>query len=175
MYLTNDWVFDVYRIGKSCEMSLSGTYRECWERTVGQRGGLLVAIANTLDPLLGIFANASILAQSLKLLLEGVNIYMTVVECLLTITIFCLLPLCLMRNLGALAPFSALGMAAVLTALACMLIRYLDGSYRPGGEFYDDIPSYMQPNFGTESRPLSLDALPFVCMVYTSFDMHYNR
>jgi len=161
-------------IGKSCEMSLSGTYRECWERTVGQRGGLLVAITNTLDPLLGIFANASILAQSLKLLLEGINIYMTVVECLLAITIVYLLPLCLMRNLEALAPFSAMGMAAVTTAFACMLIRYLDGSYRTGGEYYDDIPPYMQPKFGTESRPLSIDALPFVCMVYTSFDMHYN-
>lgn len=134
-----------------------------------------MAIANTLDPLLGIFANASILAQSLKLLLEGVNIHWTVVESLLAVTVVCLLPLCLMRNLGALAPFSAMGMAAVLMALICMLVRYLDGSYRPGGEFYDDVPARLQPQFGTESRPLSIDALPFVCMVYTSFDMHYNR
>ena len=156
-------------------MSLSGTYRECWERTVGHKGGLLVAIVNTLDPLLGIFANASILSQSLQLLLEGVNIYMSVVQCLLLITGLCLLPLCLMKNLGALAPFSTLGMAAVLVALGCMIVRYLDGSYQPGGEYFNDIPEYLQPSFGTESRPLSMDALPFVCMVYTSFDMHYNR
>lgn len=161
-------------IGKACEISLSSTYRECWERTVGQRGGLLVAIVNTLDPLLGIFANASILAQSLQLLLEGVNVYFSVVECLLLVTFICLLPMCLLKNLNALAPFSAFGMAAVLGALGCMIVRYLDGSYQPGGEFYNDIPREMQPSFGSISRPWSIDALPFVCMVYTSFDMHYN-
>ena len=36
------------RIGRACGMSLSGTYRECWERTVGHRGGLGVAVASTL-------------------------------------------------------------------------------------------------------------------------------
>ena len=155
-------------------MSLSGTYRECWERTVGQKGGLLVAVANTFDPLLGIFANASILSQSLQLLLEGINVYMSVIACLLLITVVCLLPLCLMKKLDALAPFSTMGMAAVLTALACMVLRYLDGSYRPGGEYYDDIPISYRPSFGDVSRPFSVAALPFICMVYTSMDMHYN-
>ena len=134
----------------------------------------MVAVVNTLDPLLGIFANTSILVQSLKLLLEGVDVYLTVVECLLLITAVALLPMCLMKNLGALAPFSALGMVAVLCALGCMIVRYLDGSYLLDGEYYDDIPKKFRPSFGTESRPLSIDALPFVCMVYTSFDMHYN-
>lgn len=162
-------------IGKSCEMSKSSTYRECWERTVGHRGGLFVAIVNTLDPLLGIFANASILSQSLQLLLQGFfDIDLPLVECLLLVTLVGLLPLCLMKNLDALAPFSALGMAAVLTALACMTTRYLDGSYLPDGQYFADIPHHLRPSFGHESRPWSTDALPFVCMVYTSYDMHYN-
>jgi sodium-coupled neutral amino acid transporter 11 len=163
-------------IGKSCQMSKSSTYRECWERTVGHRGGLFVAIVNTLDPLLGIFSNASILSQSMQLLLQGFfDIHLTVVESLLLITFFALLPLCLMKNLDALAPFSAMGMAAVLAALACMMVRYFDGSYMgPDGKFYNDIPHHLRPSFGTESHPFSVDALPFLCMVYTSFDMHYN-
>ncbi|CAB9505928.1 Putative sodium-coupled neutral amino acid transporter 11 [Seminavis robusta] len=161
-------------IGKACDMSLSGTYRECWERTVGHRGGLGVAVASTVDPLIGIFANASILSQSLQLILQGIDIHLNVTECLLLITFLALLPLCLMKNLDALAPFSALGMASVLCALGCMTFRYLDGSYLPDGQFYNDIPINMRPSFGTSSRPFSMDALPFVCMVYTSFDMHYN-
>lgn len=174
-------------------MSNSSSYRECWERTVGRRGGMLVAVVNTLDPLLGIFANASILWQSLQLLLEGVKIYWNDVVCLLAVTVIGILPLCLMKNLNALAPFSAIGMAAVLGALGAMVVRYMDGSYQPGGAFYDDIPAIMQPRFGTTSRPWSMSALPFVCMVFTvrfehildfcrlpmdafhqSFDMHYN-
>lgn len=155
-------------------MSGSVTYRECWEKTVGQRGGLSVAIANTLDPLLGIFANASIMSQSLQLLLEGINVNWTVRECLLAVTLLGILPLCLMKSLNALAPFSTIGMAAVLCALAAMIVRYVDGSYQPGGTFYNDIGPQLQPSFGTRNHPWSMEALPFVCMVYTSFDMHYN-
>ena len=163
-------------IGKSCELSKSSTYRECWERTVGHRGGLFVAIVNTLDPLLGIFSNASILSQSLQLLLEGFfDIHLNLVESLLLITTLGLLPLCLMKNLDALAPYSALGMGAVLTALICMTIRYFDGSYMaPDGRYYNDVPYHLRPKFGLTNRPWSVDVLPFVCMVYTSFDMHYN-
>ena len=164
----------ILRIGKSCEMTHSATYRECWERTVGERGGLCVAIVNTIDPLLGIFANATILSQSLQLLLESVNIYWNTVECLLFITIVGVLPLCLMKDLNALAPFSAMGMAAVLFALAVMIVRYMDGSYLPGGFYYDDTPLELSPSFGKQSHPFSTAILPFVCMIFTSFDMHYN-
>lgn len=161
-------------IAKSCELSLSATYRECWERTVGHRGGMLVAIVNTLDPLLGILANASILSQSLQLMLLSVNVNLNLTECLLLVTVVGLLPLCLLKNLAALAPFSALGMVAVLCALGCMMIRYWDGSYQPDGQFYDEIPTHLRPSFGYTSRPWSVYALPFVCMIFTSFDMHYN-
>ena len=79
-----------------------------------------------------------------------------------------------MKNLDALAPYSALGMAAVMGALGCMSFRYMDGSYAPGGKFYDDIPEQLQPSFGNSNRVFSADALPFVCMIFTSFDMHFN-
>lgn len=148
-------------------MTGSATYRKCWESTVGDRGGLFVAVVNTLDPLLGIYANASILGQSLMLLLQGVDIYWSQVECLLIITVVALLPLCMMKNLNALAPFSALGMGAVLCVLGAMTVRYFDGTYRPGGEYYDDIPRHYRPSFGNYSDPWSIKVLPFVCMVYT--------
>jgi amino acid permease len=169
-------------IGKSCRMTRSKTYRECWERSVGERGGWTVAVVNTLDPLLGIFANASILSQSLQLLLRGNGIYWTVTECLLFCTVFALLPLCLLKNLKALAPFSALGMLAVLTALTVMVLRYLDGSYQPGGIYFDDTTAIHVDTQEQPTRQLTIttshqpffSSLPFVCMVYTAFDMHYN-
>lgn len=124
----------------------------------------------------GIFANASILSQSLQLLLMGIfDIYWSSVECLLCITMVAILPLCLMKNLNALAPYSALGMVAVLAALGAMTVRYWDGSYLPGGKYFHDTPPTLSPSFGTEPAPwCSLALLPFICMVYTSFDMHYN-
>lgn len=155
-------------------MTQSSSYRDCWERTVGKRGATFVSIVNILDPLLGIYANASILSQSLQMLLEGVDVYWSVQTCLLVITLVAILPLCLMKHLNALAPFSAIGMVGVLCALLAMTVRLWDGSYTPGGEYYEDIPTTMRPQFGTASRPWSTAALPYVCMVYTSFDMHYN-
>jgi sodium-coupled neutral amino acid transporter 11 len=162
------------RSGKACNLSRSATYRECWERTVGSRGGIFVAIATTADPLMGIFANSAILSQSLRFVLEGCGIHLTIPECLLIIGSVALLPLCLMKNLKALAPFSAFGMGAVFLALGCMVVRYLDGSYMPGGMFHDIIPEEDQPSFGTHNNPWSFNVMPFVCMAFTSFDMHYN-
>lgn len=156
--------------GRSCEVSLSATYRECWERTVGgTKGGICVAIATTADPLMGLFANSAILSQSLRFVLRGIGIELNIPQCLLLIAVFALLPLCLMKNLDALAPFSACGMSAVFTALGCMIVRYLDGSYLPGGEFYNQIPADDRLAFGTESHPFSFSIMPFVCMVFTRY------
>jgi len=167
-----------FRIGKSCQLTQSTTYRECWEKSVGLQGGVAVAVVTTLDPLLGIFSNASIMSQSLQLLLQGLDVYWTVVECLLVVTVVAILPLCLMKNLNALAPYSALGMAAVLVALGSMIVRYVDGSYRDDGVYYDDVRARLRPDFEwTTAQPVpwySWKTLPFVCMVFTSFDMHYN-
>lgn len=155
-------------------MSLSATYRECWERNVGANGGMLVAVATTLDPLMGVFANSAILSRSLRFTLEGIGIFWSIPQCLLTIAIVALLPLCLMKSLDSLAPFSAFGMVAVFVVLGCMITRCIDGSYLPGGAFHDAISEDIQPSFGTYSNPWSLHVMPFVCMAFTSFDMHYN-
>jgi len=156
-------------------MSLSATYRECWERTVGSKGGVFVATATTLDPLMGLFTNSAILSQSLRFTLRGLfGIELSIPECLVLLALFVLLPLCLMKNLDALAPFSAMGMGGVFIALTCMTIRYLDGSYLPGGAFHEEILTEYRPQFGTDCHPWSFSVLPFLCMAFTSFDMHYN-
>eukprot|EP00977_Amphora_coffeiformis_P000019 scaffold5_cov169-Amphora_coffeaeformis.AAC.19 len=182
MFLGATFGYFCHLIARCCVPTRSASYRDCWEGTVGKgRGSLVVAVANTLDPLLGIFANASIVAQSLRLLLQGVvEIYWTQVHCLLVVTLVAFLPLCLLKNLKALVPLSVLGTAAVIGALVAMSVRYLDGSYRQGGYYYDDLPPSLQFQSEGDSSEVSthhrdaMAILPFVSMVYTSFDMHYN-
>merc|ERR1712137_49085 len=53
-----------------------------------------------------------------------------------SLTVFVMLPLCLLRSLKALAPYSALGVFAVSFAALFTVFRYFDGSYDVGGEFY---------------------------------------
>lgn len=161
-------------IAKVCQKTHSSSYRECWEATMGTRGGMAVAVISTLLPAQGDISYATVLSQTLQSLLETFNIHWSRVTCLLVITVFALLPLCLMKNLDALAPFSVLGVAAVGLAMISMLIRCLDGSYQPGGIYYDTIEERFQPSFGNETHALSLKILPYVCMIFQAWVMHYN-
>jgi amino acid permease len=65
---------------------------------------------------------------------------------LLTITV--LLPLCSLRNLDALKFSSILGLAGTVYSVLFAGKRYFDGSYRPDGAFYNELPSNLLPSFG---------------------------
>jgi hypothetical protein len=73
---------------------------------------------------------------------------LTKAETLLGITILVLLPLCLSKNLSSLAGFSMIGQLGTLVTAFTMALRYLDGSYRQGGRFYNDIIDDLKPSFG---------------------------
>eukprot|EP00980_Cylindrotheca_fusiformis_P030504 scaffold24924_cov230-Cylindrotheca_fusiformis.AAC.1 len=55
-----------------------------------------------------------------------------------------------------------------------MAIRYFDGSYEEGGQYYEDIDSSLRPVFGTTNESWSPAILPFVCMAYEAYVLHYN-
>lgn len=123
---------------------------------------------------IGDLAYATVLSYTLKSLLETFGIRWSRVQSLLVLTIFVLLPLCLMKNLDALAPFSTLGVVSVGIAMTAMLIRCFDGSYEPGGIYHDDLKHDFLPSFGNESFAFTRRMLPFLCMVFQSWVMHYN-
>lgn len=58
--------------------------------------------------------------------------------------------------------------------MVSMLIRCFDGTYQPGGYYYEHIETEYQPLFGQENYVLTARVLPFVCMVFHSWVMHYN-
>ena len=162
-------------IGKICQLTGRTTYRGIWQETVGHKGSLFVSIANALKAALADLAYATILSDTLKSLLASIGFHhVPRVVCLLFVTVFAILPLCLLKNLHVLAPFSLLGTAGILLTCFAMGIRYLDGSYLPGGRFYDDIDPIYRPDFGTTNHAWSTGILPFVCMVYEAYVMHYN-
>ena len=61
-----------------------------------------------------------------------------------------LLPLCLLKQLDALKYTSMLGLGGVLYCALFVVLRFLDGSYRPGGKFFSLIDASLQPSFGTQ-------------------------
>jgi amino acid permease len=142
-------------------------------------------MVNMLKPALGNLAYSMILADTFRSLVAtffGQDISRTI--SLVVITLVGIFPLCLMKNLDALAPFSILGTAGILLTAACMAMRYFDGSYdmERDGRFLQDLPEDLQPLFGRggggggEQRngAWSRDVLVFVAMVFEAFVAHYN-
>jgi amino acid permease len=160
-------------IAKICQKTRSATYRECWETTMGDRGGMAVSIVSALLPAQGNLSATTVLTETLQSLLETFHIYWSRLTCLLVLTIFVLLPICLMKDLNSISHLSTLGVASMGVATVAMMIRYFDGSYQEGGIYFDTIKPDLQPSFGNETA-WNVTILPFVCMVFNSYIMHYN-
>ena len=92
---------------------------------------------------------------------------------LLLLTGLVLYPLCSLKSLSSLAPFSLLGLSGTLYTAIFMGMRYFDGSYAAGGRFFAQLAT--KPVFNTRG-PYKLDHLCFVLlsMFSTAYIAHYN-
>mmetsp|Transcript_23070 Transcript_23070/g.32498 ORF Transcript_23070/g.32498 Transcript_23070/m.32498 type:complete len:304 (+) Transcript_23070:192-1103(+) len=99
-------------------------------------------------------------------------------EALLAVTTIALLPLCLLKNINVLTPFSIAGLVGILFTSVAMGIRYFDGSYdvASSGKFVNDLPENLQPIFGTVGAmgAFSSKVLILMCMLFEAFIAHYN-
>lgn len=143
---------------------------------MGNKGALTVSLVNMVKPALGNLAYSMILADTSQSLFHTIGISMTRTVALLLITTIGILPLCLMKNLDALAPFSVLGTLGVLLIAFCMTIRYLDGSYDAAldGRFLNDLEKQYQPKFGGCNGAWTSSVLIFAAMSFEAYVAHYN-
>ena len=169
-------IFAYYCIlqGRICRITHAFSYGESWEESVGEKGALAVSLVIATYPALGCLGCSIILCETFASLSETIGFPMSRITCLTLITILALLPLCLLKNLAVLAPFSFIGVFVTVLAAGAMMMRYVDGSYLPGGQYYGDIADTFKPSFGSRQDLLSLHSLPFICMIFAAYVMHYN-
>ena len=156
-------------IGKVCAYTGAKSYREAWELSVGPSTAWIPAWSATLKTLMACLAYSMVLADTFTSLLPVAADARNKV--LLGVTTFVLLPLCWMKDLKSLAPFSLLGvMGMAYTALA-MTVRFLDGSYSEGGALLEGVEEILQPSFGTAGfvSVFSPKSLILVCMLSTAY------
>ncbi len=140
MGILNAYSFSL--LGRVCSITKSKTYQEAWDRSVGRRCGtkynVWVGLVVTGKAILGCWSFSIVIASTCHPLLKllGLNL-VTKSETLIAITIIVLLPLCLLERLSSLAFFSIIGQCGTLATAFTILLRYMDGSYRQGGKFYD--------------------------------------
>ena len=161
-------------IGRICQKTGTESYSDAWDATVGKRLSPLIAFSCFIDCFAGNLSYSMILADTIKNLAAAAGVAVTRTQALLGVTSLVLLPLCWLKNLSALAPFSLVGICGMLYTTLAMGLRWWGQSYAPGGAYYAS--QLTQPIFGTAgaASALSPKALILACMLSNAYIAHFN-
>jgi len=161
-------------IGRVCRKTNTMSYADAWDATVGKSTSFIIAFSCFIDCWFGNLSYSMILADTVTNLLATVGIAATRTQSLLGVTGIVLLPLCLMKNLASLAPFSLVGIIGMLYTTMAMAIRYFGGTYAlPNGQFLKTVAA---PVFGSAgaSAALSPQSLILTSMLANAYIAHFN-
>jgi Transmembrane amino acid transporter protein len=140
-------------IGTVCSYTRAISYRQAWSKTMGESTSWIPAVACLMVTACTVLTYSMILADTIPLVIRAVTGISGISRpsALLGTTTFVLLPLCLMKQLSSLAPFSLAGILGMVYTSAAMIIRWALGSYvAPSGPLYKSIAqSPLAPSFGT--------------------------
>ena len=194
-------------MGRICYWTSAASYREAWDETVGKRrislngrinnigsrcGCCDIGILGAVVPLfivlmagLGNLAYNMILADTTRSLLARVGVEVTRTQCLIGTIGLVLLPLCMVKRLSVLAPFSFVGLVGIGITIAVIILRYYDGSYETPTEDHNPtlynnktfvVEESLQPLFGNVGAigAFSGNFLILACMNFQGFFCHYN-
>ncbi|KAL7548095.1 hypothetical protein ACHAWF_011382 [Thalassiosira exigua] len=177
-------------IGRVCSYTGGRSYRDAWSGSVGDETSWIPAATCTFKTCFATVSYSMILADTVRALLVTAGFETTRTAALLGVTGTTLLPLCLLKNLSSLAPFSLVGIAGMFYTAVAMAMRYFGGAYRlgvpavkgskaaavPAGKYLADVAANYQPKFGTlgASAALSPNVFILVCMLSTAYMAHFN-
>ena len=162
-------------IGRVSKSTNTMSYSDAWDATVGKSTSSIIAFSCFIDCWFGNLSYSMILADTLSNLLASIGIAATRTQSLLGVTGVVLLPLCLMKNLSSLAPFSLVGIIGMLYTTVAMGIRYFGGAYTvPGGAFAAS--ALTAPVFGNAGAKAALSAksLILTCMLSNAYIVSLN-
>jgi amino acid permease len=155
-----------------CAQTKTDSYSDAWDATVGTKWSPLIALSCLVDCFAGNLSYSMILADTFMSLLAGVGVEVTRTQSLLGVTGVVLLPLCLLKNLSSLAPFSLVGIVGMLYTTLAMVLRYFSGSYQAGGEFFGAVSAPVFGDLGASSI-FSPNSVILLCMLSNAFISHF--
>jgi hypothetical protein len=136
-------------IGRCCAYTNTKSYRDAWSATVSESTSWLPALAVTFKTICAILAYSMILSDTSVSLLATAGISVAKVPALIALTATVLLPLCLLKNLSSLAPFSLVGSLGMIYTAVAMTFRYVTKAYAPTGKFGMDCAPALRQTFGS--------------------------
>jgi amino acid permease len=181
-------------LGRLCFYTNSQSYRQVWERTVSAKSSWVPALCCLLVTTCSVLAYSMILSNTIPSLVAFVleDVQLNATQGLLGITLTVLLPLCLLKNLKSLAPFSLLGIFGMMYTSLAMVVRYVGGKYQvieqvlengntvsvgtSAASFVKSLDIASLPSFGDEGAmaAFSSNAFVLISMLSTAYMAHYN-
>jgi hypothetical protein len=161
-------------IGRVCQRTNTDSYSAAWDAAVGKKWSPLIAFSCFIDCFAGNLSYSMILADTIRNLATSAGFAVTRTQALVGVTGTVLLPLCLLKNLASLAPFSLVGIMGMLYTTCAMGLRYWGGAYKTGGIYHAS--QLTPPVFGNAgaAAALSPKALILACMLSNAYIAHFN-
>jgi len=161
-------------IGRICSFTGAKTYRDAWDKSISSKSSWIAATSCTAKTLLATVAYSMILGDTFQALFKTLGLQVTRSQTILSLTSFVLFPLCLLKDLSSLAPFSLLGIIGMVYTTIAMALRYFTASYKlPAGIFVNDLPTNLMPSFGSVGASGSSSFI-LICMLSTAYIAHFN-
>jgi len=128
-----------------CEISGRKDVQSQWRTLIGPRTRWVPLVVTTLVCFGNVLEFTCFFTDILTLLLRSSGVHIS--RSLICVMFSCLpvLPLCLLKDFSALEPSSILGCTAVLFTVVMMVVRACDGSYAPGGTYFESLSAEMKP------------------------------
>ena len=121
-------------IGTVCSVTKATSYAEAWSRSVASHSAWLPTTACTLVTTCAVTCYSMILKDNVPALAQSLlGVALPKGWTLVGFTSMVLLPLCLLRTLSKLAPFSLVGILGMLYTCTVMLVRWGSGAYTGKG------------------------------------------
>jgi hypothetical protein len=163
-------------IGRVCSLTGTTSFRDAWSASVSKETSWIPAWSVTLKTLCAVLAYSMILGDTFSSLAVTAGFAVSKQVTLIGVTGALLLPLCLLKDLSSLAPFSLLGSLGMVYTATAMAIRYFGKAYVGSGQFAKDLPMAMRPAFGTIGATgiLNPSTSILVGMLSTAYMAHFN-
>jgi sodium-coupled neutral amino acid transporter 11 len=157
-------------IGRCCAEAGVTDFRALAEKTYGIAFARMLNLVLILKCFTGCLAFSIVITDSCTAILRSFGFGVTRTGVLLGTHAGVLLPLCLMRDLSALAYTSVLGTGGMVYTALFMLLRTLDGSYGMGGRFSAGLAARRSMDIWS----IDVKTLVLVAILSTSYIAHYN-
>eukprot|EP00929_Paragymnodinium_shiwhaense_P010576 TRINITY_DN11534_c0_g1_i1.p1 TRINITY_DN11534_c0_g1~~TRINITY_DN11534_c0_g1_i1.p1 ORF type:complete len:566 (+),score=104.14 TRINITY_DN11534_c0_g1_i1:126-1823(+) len=176
-------VFTMWLIAKTAQLTGEKDFSAQWRTVVG---GRLAWLPNAVVVVSCFAASVASLCMISDIFVEVLPALpwpfggMARAAFLFVLTVFALIPLCLLRQLSAFSFSSTVAMASVLYTLLAMVMRYADGEYAPGGKFWVELALQdpkMEPDKPNQSKHLfsfGVNSFVFLNTLSYSFCCHFN-